>query len=118
MSIEETIRMALREELERHEERVAERVAAKLRDTPSTTSGEDRLISPTEAHRLFGYAPETLRKWAAAKVIRRFGTIRAARYSERELRAHIAKMPTTGTAGTLTQGDIVELARARAERRR
>lgn len=118
MSFEETLRQVIREELERNEERVAARVAEKLRGSEPTAAG-DRLLRLTEAQELFGYAPETLRKWIAEKRLTRFGTVRATRVSEREVRALLAKkQQTTSGQAPPTEADILELARARAARGR
>jgi hypothetical protein len=112
MNFEETIRLVLREELERSESRIAARVAERVQ-SPASVSG-DRLLRPTDVRQMFGYAPETVRKWVAARKLTRFGTARSTRVSERELRAFLA---TRKTDGELSEEEILTIARERAARR-
>lgn len=90
MSLEETLRQLLREELERIEARLAERVAARL-ETLATQPRGDRLLRPEEAAKLTGYSRDTIAKWARTGMLKRYGTARALRVSYQELQDLLAK---------------------------
>ena len=111
MSFEETFRMIVREELDRREERIAERVAARIQSL--VTKSDDRLIGPDDD--LSGYSWETVKRWIRDGHLKRYGTTKRVRVSERELRAFLASR--NGTGAEPTDSDILDLARERAARR-
>lgn len=109
MSIEDTIRAAVRAELDGRDERIAQRVADLMR--ADMRSG-DRLLGKHDD--LCGYAWETVKRMVADGRLTRFGTVRKVLVSERELRALLAKRDV----GEKTDADIHDLAVARANRGR
>ena len=59
----------------------------------NTGHGEDRLIEPREAARLFGVSADTLRRWHKAGLIGARRTMgRQRRYWESEVRARAAEL--------------------------
>jgi hypothetical protein len=114
MSIEETIRLAVREATEPLRSEL-ERVRAKL-DELGGASG-DRLLGPAEIERLSGYSAATVKRWVREGLLRRHGTARGFRVSERELRQHLSRLrKVDGEAKAPTEAQILEMARARAGR--
>ncbi len=113
MTLEDTLRQIIREELAGVEARLAER----LRAQPAGTSG-DRLLKPTEAERLTGYSRETILGWVRAGKLQRHGTIRGVRVSEADLRAFLSRavFDNAGSGDDLPKAKILELARRHAKR--
>jgi hypothetical protein len=112
MSFEETLRLIVREELARLEAKLLEHPVA------AVPVGEDRLLGPKEIEPLTGYSPETVKSWVRQGRLKRYGTPRGWRVSERELRQYLAGLPTSGARRVQTDADILELARERASRGR
>lgn len=109
MSIEDTIRAIVREELQRHEDRLVHRL---LEQRPAAG---DQLLRPTQAAKLTGYSADTILRWAREGRLTRHGTIRAVRVSEAELRALVAPKSET-RQGPPNNAQILDLAKRRADR--
>ncbi len=126
MSFEETLRQIIREEVARLEPKVAERVVGLLRDQPvavavASASAGDRLLRPGQAGADFGYSPDTILKWMRQGKLKRHGTIRGARVSERELRRYLATALAAKNGDApdeLDDDKILELAKEKAVRGR
>jgi hypothetical protein len=122
MSFEETLRQIIREEVARLEPKVAERVVGLLRDQPvAVASAGDRLLRPGQAGADFGYSPDTILKWMRQGKLKRHGTIRGARVSERELRRYLATALAAKNGDApdeLDDDKILELAKEKAVRGR
>lgn len=118
MSFEETIRQLFREELDRREAGMAQRIAALVRAELAGSANGDRLLGPAEIKQATGYSADAVKRWAREGKIKRYGTSRAFRVSERELRDYLAKRPAgpSVTSGTLGDAEILEMAKAKAAR--
>jgi hypothetical protein len=114
-SLEETLRHIVREEMERREERFLERITERVRATASPSTDGDRLLGPHDD--LCGYSWETIKKWISQGKLKRHGTRRAARVSERELKGYLARNGAAeGDGDDPGDAKILELARERAAR--
>lgn len=110
-SIEDTMRQVFREELARHEERSADRIAERVKALVATG---DRLLGPNDD--LSGYSWATVKRWVRLGLLKRYGKSRSLRVSEIELRIFLAKHESTGMKAP-TDADIHDLAVERANRR-
>lgn len=115
MSIEETIRQAVREATEPLRAELAQ-IRAALSNT--TAPAGDRLLKASEVEHVTGYSSETVKRWVRENKLKRHGTERAWRVSERELRQYLAKAkaPAAPEGGPLTEAQIIELAHEKARR--
>lgn len=109
MSFEETVRAIVREEISRAMKEVSPSVPA-----CSVSSGAD-LLRIAEASKRFGYSKETISRWVRAGVVKRYGTERSVRVSEREVLKYLSTAKAAkDVSASLTDEQIMALARKRA----
>lgn len=120
MSIEETLQRIIREELARMEPRLAERVAGMLQGSKAANDTGDRFLDEAGCAAICPYSWATILEWIAEGKLKRYGTIRRALVSERELRCYLsgrAAVDVESQSAELDDAGIIEMAKQKVARK-